>query len=251
MSITTTKNITSAIMQPTYIPWIGYFDLIDKVDIFVFHDDIQLAKQSWQVRNKVLGANGIQWLSIPIKKTAKTEQLLINIAEIDSPNKWLKKHLRIIKQNYYKTPFFDSVYSFLEDIYANKTLLHNLNKDIIINISKRIGISTPIINSSSLSNLNGTKDLRVANICKSIESNIYLSPQGSSGYINKTNKGGVFPENGIELFYHNYNHPEYKQLSKAFIPYLGIYDLLFNVGFDNALEVIRSGREKDIYYKEF
>ena len=128
------KDITKtcAIMQPTYIPWIGYFDLIDKVDYFVFYDDVQVAKRSWQVRNKVKGSNGIQWLTLPIKNTNKRDDLLINEAELDNNQNWLKKHLQTIKQNYIKSNYFDDVYSFLVDIYDNKKLLHQLNKELII-----------------------------------------------------------------------------------------------------------------------
>lgn len=236
------------IMQPTYIPWIGYFDLIDQVDFFVFYDDVQLSKRSWQVRNKVKGSNGIQWLTLPINNTNKRDDLLINEAKLDNNQNWLKKHLQTIKQNYSKTKYFDDVYSFLVDIYDNKKLLHQLNKELIIGISKEIGISTKFIESSSLIGINGSKDSRLVSICKNIDTHYYLSPQGAATYINRNNKGGEFTNNDITLYYHDYRHPVYKQLYGDFIPYLGIYDLLFNEGFDNALRIIRTGRLENIHF---
>lgn len=81
-----------AIMQPTYIPWIGYFDMMDKVDTFVFYDDVQLSKRSWQVRNRIKGINGEIWLTIPVRKNTDRENTFINQAKINSSEKWLTKH---------------------------------------------------------------------------------------------------------------------------------------------------------------
>ncbi len=239
-----------AIMQPTYIPWIGYFDLIDKVDIFVFYDDVQLAKRSWQVRNRIKSSNGEVWLTLPIKKTKKRDDLIIKEALLNNEEKWIKKHLNTIKLNYKKSKFFNEVYPDIENVYFNATLLSDFNIKLIKLISRRIGINTTFINSSSLQNIEGQKDFRLVQICKALQIKKYLSPQGSAEYINEKQKGGEFVNNNIELYYHNYKHPQYKQLYNNFIPYLGVLDLLFNEGVDNSLDIIRSGRLNNIYYKD-
>ena len=239
-----------AIMQPTYIPWIGYFDLIDKVDKFVFLDDVQLTKRSWQVRNRIKGKNGEIWLTIPIIKTRSRNELSIKDAMTNDNEKWRKKHLKTIELNYKKSACFDEVYPFLVDMYSRYISLCELNSGIIMEISEKIQITTDFIYSSSLSDISGNKDEKLVHICKAIGANEYLSPQGSAEYINLTSKGGRFIEKNIALYYHSYDHPIYKQLYDGFIPYLGIYDLLFNEGFEKALNIIRKGRCENIHYEE-
>jgi len=245
-------NDVCAIMQPTYNPWLGYFDLLDKVDTFVFLDNVQLVKRSWQTRNRIKTPKGELFLSIPVI-TPNGQKTLIKDAIIDDTQKWRKKHLRAIEINYRSSPFFDKVFPFIKDLLFFKTKnLADFNINFIQKIAWKIGInSTKIIRASQLEPLEGKKDKRLVEICKKIQCNIYISPQGSASYIEKENPGGAFPSAGIQLYYHNYEHPIYPQLYPPFIPFMGIIDLLFNVGFDKALQIIRKGRKKDIYYSEF
>ncbi len=237
-----------AIMQPTYIPWMGYFDLIDKVDKFVFYDNVQLAKRSWQVRNRLKGSNGELWLTIPITKTKSRNETLILNAVPNINEKWIKNHLRSIELNYKKAKSFESVFELLRNEYVEQVSLADFNINLIKTISRKIGIKTDFIRSSEIEGIIGQKDDRLVQICQALKINKYLSPQGSADYINETTKGGLFVSKEIDLFYHDYKHPEYQQLFKKFMPYTGIYDLLFNVGFDNALQIIRSGRKNNIHF---
>lgn len=239
-----------AIMQPTYIPWIGYFDIIDKVDEFIFYDNVQLTKRSWQVRNKIKGVNGEIWLTIPISKTKDRDETLIQNAILNKNENWINNHLKSIEFNYKKAKHFHEVYEFLKPMYFNSNFLGEFNIAFIKSISKIIGIKTKFLNSSDLKGISGKKDDRLVQICKTINSTSYLSPQGSASYINENVFGGLFVKNNISLFYHDYNHPKYKQLYKTFIPYIGIFDLLFNEGFSNSLEIIREGRKNNIYYTD-
>ncbi|GAX87593.1 conserved hypothetical protein [Lebetimonas natsushimae] len=239
-----------AIMQPTYNPWLGYFDLMDKVDIFVYLDDVKLVKGSWHVRNRIKASNSEMFLTIPINIKTSSKKTLINNAEIKETN-WRKKHIKSIEQNYRKSKFYDIVFPFVKKLILNDfNVLGNFNINFIENIKEIIGITTKTIKSSEL-NVLGQKDERLVKICKKLNANIYLSPQGSAEYIEAKTPGGEFIKNGIKLFYHNYEHPIYNQLYGEFLPYMGIIDLLFNEGFENALEIIRSGRKKDFDYKEF
>lgn len=238
-------------MQPTFIPWLGYFDLMDKVDVFVYYDDVQLAKRSWQVRNRLKNDKGELWLTIPISKTKSRSETIINRAEINYNEPWLKKHLNSLKFAYGKSDFFDSVFPLIEKIYMDEhATLGEFNISLIEFIAERIGIKTRRIRSSELSDVSGSKDHRLVYINNALGIDNYLSPQGSADYINEVRPGGAFVENGIELYYHSYSHPEYAQLFGDFIPYLGVFDLLFNVGFDNSLNVIRSGRQENIYFSQ-
>ncbi len=233
-------------MQPTFNPWIGYFDMMDKVDMFVFYDDVQLEKRSWQTRNKIKSSQGELYLTVPIRKTKHRDELLINDAFIQNDENWKHKHLQSFIKFYRKSCCFDDVFNFLESLYnKNHDKLVNFNVDLIEGISRKVGIQTPTIRAGRLENITGKKDERLVHICNNLGCNVYLSPQGSSKYIEKNHPGGEFNSNNITLLYHNFNHPTYKQLYGDFISHVGIIDLLFNVGFKNALETIRSGRCQD------
>jgi len=240
-----------AIMQPTYNPWLGYFDLIDKVDIFVFLDNVQLEKCSWQVRNRIKSSQGEIFLSIPVRRPKGLNTLIME-ALLDDTHNWRRKHLRAIEVNYRRSPFFEDVFPFVKKLILNDIqYLSDFNINLIEKIKETIGINTPTIRSSSLTGVEGKKDELVANICKLLNADTYISPQGAATYIEKETPGGAFVKKGIELYYHNYEHPVYNQLHGEFLPYMGIIDLLFNEGFEKALDIIRKGRRKDFHYKEF
>ncbi len=244
-------QMKAGIMQPTFLPWLGYFAMIDKVQRFVYLDDVQLVKRSWQVRNKINFQNKEFFLSVPVIKQSRNDMLICKV-RIDYEQKWIEKHLNTIKHSYSKYPYFHEVFSLIEQIYSERyEFIADLNIAIINKICKLIGITTPCYRSSDIVKEKAAKDELLSNICISMGCNEYLSARGSADYIEAVNPGGAFSKNNIALYYQNYEHPTYKNFQKEFIPFLSIVDLLFNVGFDNALEVIRSGNRDDIHYIDF
>lgn len=241
-----------AIMQPTYIPWIGYFNMIDKVDLFVFLDHVKLVKQSWHVRNRVKYMESELMLTMPVSKNSQSN-LQINDTSFDfTRGDWMKKHLNTIKHCYAKADHFSDVYPFIEKLYRSDLKnIGDFNINLIMSVSKKIGITTPVVKSGGIGGLEGNKDALVVEICKKVKADEYLSPPGAASYIEKNQPGGEFAKEGIRLYYHHYEHPQYKQVGKNFIPYMGIFDLLLNVGFHGALEIIRSGDRKNIDYTDF
>jgi len=243
---------TAAIMQPTYIPWMGYFDLIDQCDIFVFLDNVQLVKRSWQVRNRIKAPKGELYLTIPIKKTKLRDELILCEAVMSQEEAWQAKHCRSIELAYKNAPYFNEVFPFLKDaLLSGETRLSTFTAGIIRGIASRLGLDKECILASSLEGVSGKKDQLLVSICKRLGIQTYLSPQGSAEYIEKDCPGGEFSKNSIALVYHNYEHPCYSQLYGDFIPFLSIADLLFNHGFSESLAVIRSGRRKSIDYATF
>jgi hypothetical protein len=242
-------NKICAVMQPTYIPWLGYFDLIDQVDSFVFLDDVQMEKNSWQLRNRIKTAQGELYLSMSRKKNKGDQLLLIKDTEINDTSRWREKHIKSMETAYRKTEFFEDVFPFIESLINEKTInLSEFNINIIKSIADKIGITTDYHISSKLTDIQGTKDQRVVLICKAIGCNVYLSPKGAAEYIDRKKPGGEFPENNILLFYHEYEHPVYTQLYGEFLPSMSIVDLLFNEGFEKSLGIIRNGRRPPIDY---
>ena len=233
----------AAIMQPTYLPWIGYFDLIDSADQFVFLDDAQVLKRSWGVRNRILGQNGETFLTVPLSGHTHGEGSAFVDTRIDSTQNWAKTHLATIRHAYAKAPHFADVFASLETLLmAGHATIGELNEDFICTIARRIGIATPFLKASQLHGVEGRKDERLVSICRAIGASTYLSAPGSAVYIEQEQEGGAFAGSGIAILYHHFDHPVYPQRQDGFVSHMSIVDLLMNCGYESALEIIRSGR---------
>ncbi len=232
-----------AISQPAYLPWLGYFDLIDQVDVFVLLDSVQFEKQSWQQRNRIKTPTGLQWLTVPVIFNGRFGQRIQEV-EIREPDFW-RKHLRSIEVNYRRAPFFDRYYPELSDLLQARTskgLLVELNVAIIRWFCEILGIGAQFLRSSEL-NQPGRRSELLVNLCRSLAADQYLSPLGSAVYL--CDDLQQFSQAGIEVGFQHYQHPEYPQLFAPFVPYASALDLLFNTGAE-AMEVIRNGR-RDAY----
>lgn len=231
-----------AISQPTFFPWIGYFDIIDQVDIFVILDDVDFSKQSWQQRNKFKTANNLEWFTIPVKSLSKKE---LNKIEIINPGRLTIKFKKFIQTNYNKSNYY-KLYSgnifeiFNESVVENN--LANLNINLINFFLKELKIKTKIKLSSEL-NIKKKRSDKIVKICELFNETKYLSSAGSKIYLEEDKN--IFIEKKIDIFLHNYKHPVYRQLFPPFKSYACILDLVFNEG-KNSLKVIKKGRNKNI-----
>ncbi len=231
---------TIAIMQPTYLPWIGYFDLIDRVDAFVLLDSVQFEKQSWQQRNRIRTARDLEWLTVPVLHSGHFGQLIC-ATQLATPGQFVKKHLRTIEMNYSRAEFFKDY--FLEFSQAMSEAgaigtLAGMNIYLLRFLLLKLGIATPLHVSSQMGS-QGKRSGLLVDICRSLDSSEYLSPPGSAEYLREDYP--QFEEAGIHVWLHAYEHPAYHQLHKPFMPYACVLDLLFNEG-PCALQIIRSGR---------
>lgn len=226
------------IMQPTYLPWIGYFDLMDNADVFVLFDTVQFEKQAWQQRNRIkTSENTARWLSVPVKQDLGQR---IRDVTIDISNPWRRKHWGSIEQYYKRAPYWKPYSEGLAEIYAQPwDSLYNLNFTVINFLKDQIGITTRLVQASDIP-VSGEKVGLLVNICHNLTADVYLSPVRAADYIEKDN---IFADEGITLQYHQYTHPVYPQLFGEFLPYMSMIDLLFNQG-PKSLEIIRSGRLK-------
>jgi hypothetical protein len=233
----------AAIMQPTYLPWIGYFDLVDCTDTFVFLDDAQVLKRSWGVRNRILAQHGETFLTVPLSGHKHGEGSAFADTRIDSEQQWAKTHLATIRHAYVKAPHFAEVFADLETLLlAGHSTIGALNEDFIGATARRIGITTPFVKSSQLPGTEGRKDDRLLAICRAIAADAYLAAPGSAAYIEQELEGGAFAGSGVAIGYHNFVHPVYPQRQDEFVSHMSIVDLLMNCGYGSALEIIRSGR---------
>lgn len=219
------------IMQPAYLPWLGFFDRTVLSDVLVLLDHIQMEKNtktSFVNRNKVRTPQGGFWLTVPILSKGKCGNMYINQMEI-AQDKWNVKHWKTIQNIYSKAPFFKDHRDFFEFFYAqNYTMLHEM-LDVQLNyLINQLDIKTKIVKSSEL-NVPGEKEELILNLCKSLNATDYISGPLGRNYLN-TEK---FAEENINVIYHDYKHPQYKQMLPGFEPYMSVIDLLFNHGKDS------------------
>ncbi len=239
--------MNAVITQPTYLPWLGYFDLIDQADIFVFLDTVQFEKQSWQQRNKIRTSKGLEWITVPALIKGRFGQLIKDV-ELN-PIKFPDKHIKQIRQNYSQSPFFEAYYEEFSDILAKESeasSLCDVNIGIVKWLCSKLSLKIDFVRSSELK-ATGKRSELLVNILKEINADSYLSPLGSLDYIK--NDYCIFEKNNVAVTFQNYTHPEYRQIYKPFMPYASIIDLLFNEG-ERGLKIIRSGRKESFQAKE-
>lgn len=215
-----------AVSQSNYIPWIGYFDLISQVDVFVIYDTVQYTKNDWRNRNRILSQAGPIWLTVPVNHQSSTQ--LINETLIAN-QKWQRKHWMSIEQSYKKSPFFEMYRSGIKVFYEQEwTLLSELNRYLILHLVQLLGIDTKIICSSELAHC-GDKNSRLISFAKQLDSNSYISGPAAKSYIDLEK----FKQSSIDINWIDYSGYEpYQQCFDGFVSNLSVLDLLFNIGPD-------------------
>lgn len=212
-----------SIHQPAYLPWLGYFDKINRSDIFIYLDTVQLEKNSYTCRNKIKTPQGSTWLTIPLITKGHTTNSIRDI-KIDNSQNWKKKHLKNIFFNYKKAKFFDELYPKIEALFEEDfDLFSDLAYKHMVFWLNEFNIQTKIIKSSTLDIQTKKSDL-ILNLCSKFSASKYLSGAFGKCYLNEDS----FNQQDIQIEYQNYNHPVYQQLNGKFLPYMGIVDFWMN-----------------------
>lgn len=226
-----------AISQPAYLPWAGYFDLIDQVETFVLLDSVQFEKQSWQHRNRIKTPTGLQWLTVPVIFRGHFGQLIHEVRIRD--REFRKNHLRAIELNYRRAPFFERYFSELKQVLPSDCVsLIELNQTLIEWFCQVLSVKTRLIRSSEIGGKGKRSELLV-NLCQILGANFYLSPLGSAVYL--MNDLNFFSDAGIGVAFQHYEHPQYRQLFSGFESHASVLDLIFNEGPASG-PIMRSGR---------
>jgi hypothetical protein len=236
------KNNVCAIMQPTYLPWLGYFDLIANSKDFIFLDDVKFNKSSYHHNNKILGTNGVISLSVPTFANNGRMETMINEVKVDDTKKWRKNHLSSIKQSYSKKGYFDEIYPYIENIInSNITNLSTLNIELIKFFTSILEFDTNFHIASRMGSSKNDIDkvLRLINFCMKQNCNSYYSPLGSLDYLDTLENKKLFQSAGITIYFQNFRVSSYPQKNQDFVPYMSILDALMNCGPKNTRGIIR------------
>jgi hypothetical protein len=232
-------KVRVAILQPSYLPWLGYFDQIYRADTFVFYDDVQYDKHGWRNRNKIKTPQGWQWLTVPVLTKGRFGKLIYEM-EIDNHAPWAEKHLKSIQVNYHKSPYYHAYIKYFEKIYLKEwQYLADLDIELIKLITNLLGMGNKMFIRSMELGVKGDRLERLINICQLFKADNYLTGQAARNYLDEK----LFAKAGIKVEYQNYKHPAYPQLYGDFIPHLSVIDLLFNCG-PESLKILAKGGEE-------
>ena len=214
------------ISQPTFLPWCGYFGLLNYVDEFVILDNVQFQKRSWQQRNQIKILNDKLFLTVPVYSKDKRNQKISEV-KIDNSSNFINKHKKTIEHSYRKSNFFSKYSNSLFKIYdmRHENLL-DFNMNLINYFCGVLKIPTKILISSSLK-IEGTKDDLIYNICKIRKCKNYISTRGSLDYLGNSES---FSGSDVKIKYFGYKNLVYGQINGNFIENLSILDLIFNLG---------------------
>ena len=215
-----------AILQSSYVPWKGYFDLIRQVDEFILYDDAQFTRRDWRNRNQIKTKDGPLWLTIPVHVKGRFTQAIKDVTISDSG--WGAKHFKTIAAAYARAPYFREYRDLIEELYrgAASLRLSDVNRRFIEAFAQLLGIHTKITWSMDYVLPEGRVERLVA-LCRQAGAYAYLSGPAAKDYIDPMQ----FTDAGIELSYIDYSgYREYPQLYPPFTHHVSVIDLIFNVG---------------------
>jgi len=222
-----------AIMQPTYLPWLGYFNMMAQADVFVLLDNVQFAKKSWQQRNRIKTAQGELMLTVPVLSAQRFHQK-ISETLINTDSQFAKKHLKTIELAYAQAPYLDTHMPQMRDLIGSgEQHLAEFTERLIRWFAATVDIDTSIIRSSELAATGEGTSLTVHQL-KELGADVFLAAEGSRPYVSTE---PAFAEAGIEVIFQDYRHPVYEQLHGPFISHLAALDALLNLGANRTREL--------------
>lgn len=235
MSEPASPGRTVVVLQPGYLPWLGFFDQVRRADVFIYYDDVQFDKHGWRNRNRIKTPAGPLWLTVPVLHSGKGP-VALNETLIDNTSSWQRKHIGSLKQYYAKAPYAKRYLPEIEEL-VSRPWTHLCELDIALAgmMAGWLQLTPPTTRSSALG-IGGSPSERLVNLCRHFGATRYLSGNAAMDYLDVA----LFARNGIEVVWQDYQHPVYPQLHGTFEPFLSALDLLLNCGDDSA-QVLTGG----------
>lgn len=216
----------AVVLQSNYLPWKGYFDLIQDADVFVFYDEVQYTKNDWRNRNRICSKNGVHWLTVPVSR----EAVKLKISEVRLPDAhWQEEHFKTLLHSYRPAPFFSQIEPLLHDFYQARpwTSLGELNHYCTERLARLLGLRTRFLHSKDF-RLEGARTDRLVALLTQVGATEYLTGPSARDYL--AGQEACFTRAGIRLSFKSYaGYPEYPQLHAPFEHAVSVIDVLANV----------------------
>ena len=219
-----------SILQPGYLPWLGYFEQLLRSDVFVHYDDVQYTACDWRNRNRIGAKAGTQWLTVPVsyRRGQRINEVLIN-----NSTAWARKHIGALRTNYAKSPFFDAYFHGLADVLSTPwQYLVDLDLAVAEWVKAKLGIHAKTIRSSQIASEDRCGQGKLIRICEMLGCDHFYEGHSGRAFVDT----GLFESHGITVEFQDYKHPYYRQRwvrERGFISHLSVVDLLFNQGPDS------------------
>lgn len=223
-----------AISQSNYIPWKGYFDLINSVDEFILYDSVQFTMYDWRNRNLIKTDQGVKWLTIPVGTAGRFGQTIAEAAVTDP--RWCRRHWQSWQTHYARAAHFHDFSDELKSLYCDypEPMLSRINFRFLTAICRWLGIKTRISWSTDYPHA-GERSERLLQICQQAGASHFLSGPAARNYLDV----GLFAQAGIEVEWMNYaGYRPYRQLHGAFAHQVSVLDLILNEGPDARLYLL-------------
>lgn len=230
---------TCAIMQPTFLPWAGYFDMIDSVDVFVYLDTVAYSARSWQQRNRIKTPAGLTWLTLPVTASRAAASSIVEAQVAEGAD--IRKLRSALAHAYARAPHRDAELAWIDAALAAMQPGQSLAEATIGFIEaacQRLAIATPRVRASALPAQDGRTE-RLAGIAHALDCTHYLAAPGSAAYLQQERP--ALDAAGIRFAFHAYAHPVWRQLHGPFLSHASVVDLILNEG-PGAAAILRSGR---------
>lgn len=217
---------TCVVLQPGYLPWLGFFEQLARADEFVFLDDVQFDKHGWRNRNRIKGPDGPQWLTVPVRVGGQSWRRICEVTIDSTQRRWVGKHLQSLRSNYGPCAFFDWLYPELEAVLQQPwERIADLDIALVGRLCDLLGLRRSMHRSSSM-DVGGSRCERLVEICRRVGCDHYYSGAAARDYLD----GTLFERADIGVEFQEYVHPEYPQRYGGFVSHLSAVDLMFNCG---------------------
>lgn len=229
---------TLVVLQPGYLPWLGFFDQVARADVFVHYDDVQFDTHGWRNRNRIKAPGGVpHWLTVPVRHRGLDRPRIVDV-EIDARRPWARKHVGTIRQFYAGAPYLTRYLPELEELLERRwERLVDLDLATTDLLCRWLGLARTMLRSSALA-VRGERSERLLALCRRLGARRYLSGSAARQYLDVA----LFGRRGIEVAWQDYAHPEYPQRHGGFVPSLSVIDLILNCG-DESLGILSSARD--------
>lgn len=218
---------TAVITQPTYLPWLGYFQQMARAQHFVFLDSVQYVARSWHSRNRLRARTGeVFWLSVPVEHASRATPL--GSIRIARDHDWPRRHLQSLRMHLGKAPFFELAHEVVAaEFAAGHEYLADLNVALISRVATLLGLSPRFARASAMAG-DGARSQLLLSLCCQLGVRRYHTSAGSRAYLEVDEP--MFADAGISVSYQDWPHPEYPQQGAGFISHLSVVDTLANLG---------------------
>lgn len=217
----------AVILQPGYLPWLGFFEQMSRADVFVYLDDVQYTKNDWRNRNRIKTKDGTQWLTVPVSFQFGQR---INEVPVNQASPWARRQIQALHSWYQRAPFFERYMPGLTAILDRRqTLLVDLDIELTTWLQAQLGLPVATQRSSGLRIASTDRQMRLIEICRALGCDAFYEGRAGMNYMD----AALFQEHGVTVEFQDYAHPHYRQLwtrEQGFISHLSIVDLLFNHG---------------------